>query len=119
MILRELIYKCKKEIATPPLNFIKCNNSDEFKDKIEIDACLKEEIEKLWSKGIKTCGCCCGHGRNLGFIQVSDENIESMKKLGYTNYIYPIKFGGSDRKDAFIPMMHSHIYDGYSKWHLG
>jgi len=49
-----------------------------------IDKCLLPEILLLWEKGIKTTGCCCGHGKNRPYIGVFPEYIESMKFLGYS-----------------------------------
>lgn len=51
---------------------------------VSIDKCLLSEILKLWELGIKTTGCCCGHGDSTkAFIGVSDESIPTMKELGY------------------------------------
>lgn len=113
------MYRCKKKVLYPPVNFIKCNCSDEYKLSIVVDECLANEIEFLWSRGIKTTGCCCGHGISLGFIQVREEYIEVMEYLGYVHYIYPEKFGGTDRKDAFIPKTYGHIYYGFCSEYLG
>lgn len=113
------IYNCNKKILQPPKNFIRCNCSDEYKTEIQIDECIADEIEDLWSKGIKTTGCCCGHGFALGFIEVTDNCIEDMEKLGYVHYIYPNNCGGVERKDAFVPKTYGHIYDGYSHGFLG
>ena len=93
----------KKIVLTTPPKLIKCNCSDEYKEQVRVDRCIANEILSLWEKGIRTMGCCCGHGRELGFIQVMDEDIDKMLQLGYVNYIYPNDFGGEKRKDAFIP----------------
>ena len=114
-----MMYNCKKSVLTPPQKFIKCNCSNDFKESIVVDACLEEEIKNLWSHGIKTCGCCCGHGRELGFIEVTDECIQMMEELGYVHYIYQDEFGGVERKDAFIPKSYGHIFDGYSEYYTG
>lgn len=53
------------------------------KDTICVDTCLKDEILELWSIGIRTTGCCCGHNKIEGFIGVFDEDIPKMKELGY------------------------------------
>ena len=108
-------YNCKEIVLYPPKNFISYNCTDGYKDSICVDICLKDEIEDLWSKGIKTTGCCCGHGSaNLsGFIEVTDDCISKMEKMGYIHYIYAEQFGGVNRKDAFIPKSYGHIYDGY------
>jgi hypothetical protein len=49
----------------------------------DVDGCLVSEINRLNNLGIKTIGCCCGHGRKQGYIQVSPESIEDMKNFGY------------------------------------
>lgn len=113
------MYNCKKWILKAPPKFIKCNCSDEYKDEIRVDMCVAAEVAWLWDKGIKTRGCCCGHGRELGFIQVTDNCIEQMRKLGYQNYIYADEFGGIEREDAFIPQSTRHYFDGYSEGYLG
>ena len=48
-----------------------------------VDACLKDEILYLWSLGITTTGCCCGHNKVEGYIGVSDSDIHKMKEMGY------------------------------------
>jgi len=53
------------------------------KNTICVDLCLKEEILHLWSIGIRTTGCCCGHNKVEGFIGVIDVDIPKMKELGY------------------------------------
>lgn len=76
--------------------------------------CIADEVESLWNAGIRTTGCCCGHGKYLGFIQVVDEDIEKMNKLGYVNYIYEDDFEGSNRKDAFVTKSYRHTFDEYT-----
>lgn len=110
-------YNCKKITLKCPKNFIPMNVLDGFKESITMDACISNEIKSLWKKGIRTMGCCCGHGRKLGFIQVVDDDIQKMMELGYQNYIYPDNFGEKYRKDAFIPKCNKHVYDGYvDRW---
>ena len=113
------IYNCEKIVLKTPPKFIPYNCREGYKEDVCIDRCLKEEIEFLWSNNIVTKGCCCGHGRNLGFIQVSDGCIDKMLSMGYQNYIYEDKYGGVERRDAFIPKSIHHYYDGYSDGHLG
>jgi hypothetical protein len=51
---------------------------------VSIDKCLLPEIIQLWEMGIKTTGCCCGHGNKaMAYIGVQDSYIEKMKELGY------------------------------------
>ena len=117
------IYNCNKKILYPPKNFITYNiitdENNKYKNEVKVDECLANEIEELWNKGIKTTGCCCGHGFVLGYIEVTGECIEDMEKLGYVHYIYPNSCGGVERKDAFIPKTYGHIYNGYSQGFLG
>lgn len=65
-----------------------------------IDRCLEQEIKHLWSIGIATTGCCCGHNVCQSYIGVEDRFIQTMKDLGYRvarNDMYP------DREDSFVP----------------
>ena len=115
-----VLYNCEKEVIYPPENFIEYNCADGYKESVCVDKCIAREIEELWRQGVKTTGCCCGHGRKLGFIQVRDkDSVEKMKQLGYQHYIYEEEFGGKERLDAFIPKTTEHIYEGYSEGYVG
>ena len=48
-----------------------------------VDGCLIGEINRLNNDGIKTIGCCCGHGKKQGYIQVVPEFVPKMLELGY------------------------------------
>lgn len=50
---------------------------------VGIDRCLSQEIADLWEKGIKTIGCCCGHGAIVPYIQVDPSYCDDMERLGY------------------------------------
>ena len=50
---------------------------------IWVDKCLADEIKYLWSKGITTTGCCCGHNFKCPYIGVTDTSSDKMKELGY------------------------------------
>lgn len=109
-----MMYNCKKRIIYPPRNFITYNyDSKKYKNSILVDECLADEIESLWNKGIRTTGCCCGHGKYLGFINVCQDDIEKMEHFGYQHYIFEDDFGGEKRKDTFILKSYGHIYNGY------
>jgi hypothetical protein len=115
-----ILYNCEKEVIYPPKNFIEYNCADGYKESVCVDKCIAKEIEELWRQGVKTTGCCCGHGSKLGFIQVRDKvSVEKMKQLGYQHYIYEEKFGGKERLDAFIPKTTKHFYEGYSEGYVG
>lgn len=97
----------KKTILKPPHNFLLKNlitRDDMYKNNdIEIYDCISSEIEELWSKGIRTLGCCCGHGLYSGFIQVERTSLQGMIDNGYEWYDeYPESLGGKERYDAFV-----------------
>lgn len=57
---------------------------------VAIDKCLMREILDLWEMGIKTTGCCCGHGRNgMQFIGVEEEYALQMHNMGYKDSYNP------------------------------
>jgi len=56
---------------------------EETNYNFSVDSCLVKEINFLNNKGINTIGCCCGHGRNHGYIQVIPSHVCNMKNLGY------------------------------------
>ena len=41
---------------------------DEGRHCFAIDACIAPALQALWDAGIKTVGCCCGHGSGTGVI---------------------------------------------------
>lgn len=67
---------------------------------LSIDSCLVKEIEHLWSEGITTTGCCCGHNQAAPYIGVIEEDIPKMRALGYL--VFPIE-ADLDRTDNFHP----------------
>ena len=71
-----------------------------------IDKCIAEEIQYLWTIGIRTTGCCCGHNIQEGYIGVIEKDIEFMKKSGYR-----VQFNKQDLSDEknFIPKSHFNI----------
>lgn len=48
-----------------------------------IDQCIVDAIKELWSKGIETTGCCCGHGAMRAWVGVHSAWYEDMFKLGF------------------------------------
>lgn len=63
---------------------------EEKEPYICLDKCIADEVMNLWSKKIHTVGCCCGHNKIDGYIQVKHAYIDDMIKLGYkfTNKLY-------------------------------
>lgn len=60
-----------------------------------IDKCLEKEIKALWSEGITTTGCCCGHNKVGPYIGVIEKDVSWMKSRGYKV---------SHNENSFIPM---------------
>ena len=94
-------YECCYHITLPWL----CKHPWEDDSKKEpmtvtIDKCLLPEILKLWEMGIKTTGCCCGHGKIEPFIGVDFDDIQKMKDLGYKVHYNQCR---PDDEDSFIP----------------
>ena len=50
---------------------------------ISCDKCLATEIRMLNDLGIRTIGCCCGHMRTQGYIQVEQNSVFLMEMLSY------------------------------------
>ena len=73
-------------------------------DKICLDKCIAEEVQYLWSCGIRTTGCCCGHNIQEGYIGVIEKDIEFMKKSGYK-----VRFNKQNLSDEknFVPKSHN------------
>lgn len=82
-----------------------------------IDKCLLPEILQLWEMGVKTTGCCCGHGKKeLSYIGVNPEYIEKMKQMGYKVAFNPAR---PNDEDSFIPKTqfdYGVIAKGFHKW---
>lgn len=94
-------YECCYHITLP----WKCKHPWEDDSKKEpmivtIDKCLLPEILQLWEMGIKTTGCCCGHGKIEPFIGVDFDDIQKMKDLGYKVYHNECR---PDDEDSFVP----------------
>lgn len=95
-------YDCAYNIMLPWLTKFPWEDDTKLAPKyVAIDKCLLPEVVSLWEKGIKTTGCCCGHGKkDKAFIGVSFDDIPHMKELGYAvrkNSCRP------EDEDSFIP----------------
>lgn len=70
------------------------------KEWISIDIDILHEILYLWKLGIRTTGCCSGHGIQKGYIGVWEEDIDKMLEMGYE--IAP-NSTDKTRRDSFFP----------------
>lgn len=111
-------YNCAYNIMLPWLTKDPCAPYNELKPfTAAIDKCLLPEILTLWEAGIKTTGCCCGHGQQeLAFIGVAPEYISRMKELGYKVQFNPCR---PKDEDSFTPMTklkYGSINKGFNWW---
>lgn len=69
------------------------------RNTICLDWCVAAEVRWLWSLGIVTLGCCCGHGGSVpAYIQVRPDFSEAMLAMGYR----PLLLNGMP-EGVFIP----------------
>lgn len=95
-------YDCAYNIMLPWLTKDPLSPNSPLKPyTVAVDKCLLPEIIRLWEMGIKTTGCCCGHGnQDMAFIGVIPEHISRMKEMGYEVKFNPHR--PSDQ-DSFCP----------------
>ena len=70
-------------------------------DIICLDACIAPQVEWLWSQGISTTGCCCGHGGSDPYIGVIEADILRMLTMGFKIAPNPLD---PNRRDSFYPL---------------
>lgn len=77
------IYQAMVNLEIPP--HLKAENGGKYTEKthVDIDKCLVNEIKHLWDVGIRTYGCCCGHGIDRGMINVDERDANRMVELRY------------------------------------
>lgn len=94
-------FKCAYNIMLPYLVTDPAEpDRQPFPKTVCVDKCLLPEIVSLWERGIKTTGCCCGHGKQPPFIGVGEEYIATMKELGYRVQPNECRPGA---EDLFVP----------------
>ena len=86
-------YDCAYVIYLPWKTKFPWKDDSQLKPKcVFIDKCLLPEIIQLWEMGIKTTGCCCGHGRKeMACIAVQEKYMPKMKKLDYEVWFNPCR----------------------------
>ena len=47
---------------------------------VMVDACIRQLVEALNAGGIRTIGCCCGHGKGKGSILLADGQASGAKR---------------------------------------
>lgn len=70
------------------------------REAVCVDTCLAAELRRLWRRGIRTTGCCCGHNLQFGYIGVDERDIPRMAALGYQPSFNRC---GPGRSDSFFP----------------
>lgn len=89
-------YDNQVEIKDLPPHMALYKNKEGGANSICIDKCIDEEVKYLWSLGITTTGCCCGHNKVNPYIGVLDEDFLRMKELGYVAL--------TDNESSFSPL---------------
>lgn len=84
---------------TPPQDINIMSWDGQRKNTVCVDACLAKEIQYLWSKGVMTSGCCCGHKKEAPYIGVFPESESKMLDLGYEFY----EWSTPGRTDTYKP----------------
>jgi hypothetical protein len=46
-----------------------------------VDACISDDIAKIWGAGIPTLNCCCGHNLERPSIVVDDSEVERLRNF--------------------------------------
>lgn len=79
-----------------------------------LDKCIAAEVKRLWSEGITTTGCCCGHNKVDPYIGVISEDIPKMKALGYSVAFNIMRPGDEDQFcPKSVPLSNIHpVFDG-------
>ena len=81
------------------------------KSGISVDRCMAGQIISLWKAGIRTYGCCCGHGDRVGMINVGEEDFEKALELGWEKYDFE---NAPDRRDTVLarsPYLYSQVIE--------
>ncbi|HYF75269.1 MAG TPA: hypothetical protein VD757_01670 [Candidatus Nitrosocosmicus sp.] len=81
--LVEAMLYAQRELYCKSICFGSYDCYEYSKSGVSVDGCLVGEINSLSNKGINTIGCCCGHGKKQGYIQVTPSHINLMLNLGY------------------------------------
>lgn len=86
---------CNLCAGSPEIDLYKINLSNEEKQRLDksysplkVDICIGREIKNLIRKGIRTYGCCCGHGEREPSCLVNINNINELNIMGYTLHEY-------------------------------
>ena len=91
----------------PTASILKIRTTQGLNPELAVDKCIAPEIEYLWSLGIETTGCCCGHNKHNPYIGVEDVFIPKMKELGYKVQHNPMRPGDEDSFwPKALPPMH-------------
>lgn len=63
----------------------KWNNCREvvIEQRVKVDACIADEIVRLNKEGVRTEGCCCGHGKGPGAALILPSSVKRARELGY------------------------------------
>lgn len=64
-----------------------CQHGDtvivEITQRIRVDQCIADEIFWLNANGVRTEGCCCGHGKREADAVITPGSVQRANELGY------------------------------------
>lgn len=64
-----------------------CRHGDtveiEITQRIRVDQCIAEEVRQLNAQGVRTEGCCCGHGESRPHALIRPSSAARAAWLGY------------------------------------
>ena len=51
-------------------------HDDDGRPCFQLDRCIAPAVKALWKAGVRTLGCCCGHGSGHGVISVATKAVQ-------------------------------------------
>ena len=71
-------------------------------ESITVDRCLAPELQALRERGVRTSGCCCGHGdEQAAYIDAKGQEI--MEQLGYRKAAWAEHCFPADGGRSYMP----------------
>jgi hypothetical protein len=55
-------------------------HNDNGEVSLALDRCIVPAVKAVWAQGIRTIGCCCGHGSGHGVISIETELVDRTVK---------------------------------------
>ena len=65
-----------------------------------IDRCIAPAVKAVWAAGIKTTGCCCGHGDGGGVVSIATERVDGIEPGSKTIHVRESLWRAKDEQIA-------------------